>query len=96
MIATALFGEFLNLLSGYAIAEGMSPFTVKSLGTLVMPKWATLQSLPHGIGLSVSQYFDGNGITPQALTLVEKGNLTGLFLRKAPALRLELEPNGQS
>jgi predicted Zn-dependent protease len=95
-IATAVFSEFLGLLSGYSIAEGMSPFTKESLGTAVMPKWATLQSIPHGTGLSVSQYFDGNGITPKPLTLVENGVLTGLFLRKAAALRLGLEPNGQS
>jgi PmbA protein len=74
----------------------MSPFTIERLGTLVMPEWATLESLPYGSGLSVSQYFDGNGITPQALTLVEHGKLKGLFLRKAAALRLGLEPNGQS
>ena len=95
-IATAIFSEFLGLLSGYAIAEGMSPFTIERLGTLVMPEWATLASLPHGPRLSVSQYFDGNGITPQALTLVEQGKLKGLFLRKAAALRLGLEPNGQA
>jgi predicted Zn-dependent protease len=95
-LASEMMGEFLGLLSGYAIAEHMTPFKIEEIGTAVLPDWATIESLHTGKDLSSNQFFDGNGITTTDLTLVKDGVLKELFLSKAAAERLNLPPNGQA
>ncbi len=89
-------GEFLELLSGYAIAENMTPFHIEEIGTSILPEWATIQSLNTGAELSSNQFFDANGITTENLTIIKNGKLREIFLSKAAADRLHMKPNGQS
>ncbi len=93
--AASIVDEYMGLLSGYAIAEGLSPFAREALGSVIAPDGLTIKSLTHGEGLSETQYFDRNGITSLDLTVIEKGTLSTLFLSKASADRLGLMPNGQ-
>ena len=93
-LTAELLGELLGLLSGYAIAEKLTPFTLGDIGSKILPEWVDLSSLPTGSGLSAAKFFDGNGITTLPLTIAQKGVLTDIFLSKAAADRLGMTPNG--
>jgi predicted Zn-dependent protease len=94
-IATELFSEFLGFLSGYAISEKMSPFTVADIHTSIIPKWMSVSSLSQLDKNGSSSWYDGNGVTciPE-LTIIENGELKNLFLNVASAERLGKKANG--
>ncbi len=93
-LTAELLGELLGLLSGYAIAEKLTPFTLGDIGSKILPEWVDLSSLPTGSGLSATKFFDGNGITTLPLTIAQGGVLKDIFLSKAAADRLGMTPNG--
>lgn len=94
-IATELFGEFLGFLSGYAISEKMSPFTVVDIHTNIVPEWMSVSSRSLLDENASSSWYDGNGVTciPE-LPVIENGELNNLFLNVASAERLGMKANG--
>ncbi|MBB4658504.1 TldD/PmbA family protein [Parvularcula dongshanensis] len=94
-LAASLLGPLAGAINGAAIARGTS-FLKNKLGQEIFASGLTVTDdpfVPRGFG---SKPFDGEGVRPETLSVVEDGRLTTWLLNTAQAKQLGLETNGRA
>ncbi len=92
-ISGSLLGHLAAALSGMAVARGTS-FLAASRGRQVLPAGLHVIDDPTRPAGLASRLFDGEGVQPQILTLVENGCLQNWLLDQTSASHLNLPNNG--
>lgn len=94
-LASSLLGPLAGAINGGAIARGTS-FLKTRMGEKIFPEDVTIVDdpyIPRGFG---SRLFDGEGLRPQAMNVIENGVLTTWILNLAQARQLGLKPNARA
>jgi PmbA protein len=94
-LAASLLGPLAGAINGGAIARGTS-FLKEKLGERVFAEGITVRDDPfvrRGFG---SKAFDGEGVAPASLDVIEDGRLTTWFLNTSQARQLGLRTNGRA
>ena len=94
-LASSLLGPLSGAIGGAAIARGTS-FLKDRLGERVFAPGTTVTDdpfVPRGFG---SKPFDGEGVRPERLRVIEDGVLTTWLLNTAQARQLSLQTNGRA
>lgn len=92
-VSGALLGHLAAALNGMAIARGTS-FLATSMGKQVFPSGLQVIDDPTRPTGLASRLFDGEGVRPQILTLIEDGRLENWLLDQTSASHLQLPNNG--
>lgn len=94
-LARSVIGKLASAINGAAITRGVS-FLKDKMGEQIFPENVTIIDdplRPRGFG---SSHFDGEGVTNEKLTVINKGRLTTWFLNSGQARQLGLETNGRA
>lgn len=94
-LAASLLSPLAGAINGGAIARGTS-FLKDKLGAQIFPTSLTITDDPfirRGFG---SKHFDGEGLRPEKLDVIDKGVLTTWLLNSAQARQLGLVSNGRA
>ena len=94
-IAGSLLGQLSGAISGSAIARGTS-FLKDKLGQMIFPETITIIDDPFRPRGLRSRPFDGEGILPQKMKLVDRGVLTTWLLDQRSARQLKLRSTGHA
>ncbi len=94
-LSASLIGPLGSAINGAAIARGTS-FLKDKMGEQIFPETITVTDDPfirRGFG---SRTFDGEGLAPKALKVIDKGVLTTWMLNSSQARQLGLESNARA
>ncbi|RFB04992.1 TldD/PmbA family protein [Parvularcula marina] len=94
-LASSLLGPLSGAINGAAIARGTS-FLKTKMGEQLFPADVTITDdpyIPRGFG---SRLFDGEGLKPHAINVIEDGVLTTWILNLAQARQLGLQSNARA
>lgn len=94
-LSSGLLGPLSSAINGGAIARGTS-FLKEKMGDVLFPEDITITDDPYiarGFG---SRLFDGEGLAPRALNVIENGRLTTWILNLAQARQLGVAPNARA
>lgn len=94
-VSASLLGHLSAAISGSAIARGTS-FLRDAMGTQIMSAGLNVIDEPHRARGLRSAAFDGEGLLPETLNLVEDGVLLSWLLDSTTARQLELESNARA
>ncbi len=94
-VAASLAGHLAAAVNGRNIARGAS-FLKEKMGARIMAKGVTVIDDPFMMRGLASKPFDGEGLTPQRLTVVDNGVLSHWLLDLATAHQLSLASNGHA
>lgn len=94
-VSASLLGHLSAAISGSAIARGTS-FLRDAMGTQIMSAGLNVIDEPHRARGLRSAAFDGEGLLPETLNLVEDGVLQSWLLDSTTARQLELESNARA
>ena len=94
-VSASLLGHLSAAISGSAIARGTS-FLRDAMGTQIMSAGLNVIDEPHRRRGLRSAAFDGEGLLPETLNLVQDGVLQSWLLDSTTARQLELESNARA
>ncbi|MDI2089999.1 TldD/PmbA family protein [Commensalibacter oyaizuii] len=94
-VANSIIGHLASALNGYSIAKGTS-FLKNDLGNLIFPENITIIDQPYQIKGLASRPFDGEGLFPEELKLVDQGKIANWLLDSRTAKQLGLKSNGHA
>lgn len=94
-VATNLISNFASAINGAAVARGTT-FLKDAMGTQVFERQISVIDDPLMVRGLRSRPFDGEGVTPQPIRLIDKGDLTSWLLDCRSARQLKLKPNGRA
>ncbi|MEC8566623.1 MAG: metallopeptidase TldD-related protein, partial [Pseudomonadota bacterium] len=94
-VSASLLGHLSAAISGSAIARGTS-FLRDAMGTQIMSAGLNVIDEPHRLRGLRSAAFDGEGLSPETLNLVQDGVLQSWLLDSTTARQLELESNARA
>ena len=94
-VSASLLGHLSAAISGSAIARGTS-FLRDAMGTQIMSAGLNVIDEPHRPRGLRSAAFDGEGLSPETLNLVQDGVLQSWLLDSTTARQLELESNARA
>lgn len=94
-VSASLLGHLSAAISGSAIARGTS-FLRDAMDTQIMTAGLSVIDEPHRARGLRSAAFDGEGLSPETLNLVQDGVLQSWLLDTTTARQLELESNARA
>ena len=94
-VSASLLGHLSAAISGSAIARGTS-FLRDAMDTQIMTAGLSVIDEPHRTRGLRSAAFDGEGLSPETLNLVQDGVLQSWLLDSTTARQLELESNARA
>jgi PmbA protein len=94
-LARSLLGPLASAINGAAIARGTS-FLKDKMGEQIFSEAITITDDPYVRRGFASRPFDGEGVRPERLDIIDKGRLTCWLLNSAQARQLGLETNGRA
>ena len=94
-VSASLLGHLSAAISGSAIARGTS-FLRDAMGTQIMSAGLNVIDEPHRPRGLRSAAFDGEGLSPETINLVQDGVLQSWLLDSTTARQLELESNARA
>ena len=94
-VSASLLGHLSAAISGSAIARGTS-FLRDAMDTQIMNPGLSVIDEPHRTRGLRSAAFDGEGLSPETLNLVQDGVLRSWLLDSTTARQLELESNARA
>lgn len=94
-LSSSLVSHLAGAINGAAIARGVS-FLKSRKGQQILPAGATIIDDPFRKRGHGSRPFDGEGVLPAPLKIIEDGVLTDWIMNSAQARQLGLETNGRA
>ncbi len=94
-VSRTLLGSFASAINGAAIARGTS-FLKNRMGERIFGEHITIVDEPHRLRGLASRPFDGEGVAPRKMALIERGVLTSWLLDVRSASMLNLTTTGSA
>jgi len=94
-LSSSLIGHLSGAINGAAIARGVS-FLKGKKGARIFPEGMNVIDDPHIRRGHGSRPFDGEGLNPSRLKIIDDGVLTDWFLNSAQARQLDLTSNARA